>query len=495
MRLSQPRKDDGRLLSASACARWEDTTIKKRAARRDLVCCHCSFSFSSLNQNRNLFHFNMSPSPISVNDASPSVSPTFLNDASPSDEEEEQILFTQPEAEAEAIDLTVESDPPKRKATTQGKTPNTEKSDPPKRKATNPGKQISNKKKQRCDISDADLESQLRQVSPQNANDSLLRANDSLLHAATEDNETKRVTKKYFTIPALGNKSSVWWEGFAQLMPSKHPKLFTEYVVCLSCLKSSKNPDLGLVKIGISQSTSNLRAHKKFNHPKEYEVIANKNNLKTPQSVPTTSIKNMPGFVAKLNITCSKLIYRTAAATLAIEEGIPFRSFEQPAFRRLFTPLHHESDKIVKLTRHQVKDAVLEMGSYAVEATKREIHNHQIAWTTDHWTGQDKATYTTVTAHWIDGKTWMLKSAVLDFKIFEGSTTGERIYEDVMAVLQKYQGETEDTIVFDTIGITDTTGNMGKLGKYLRDNGKEHGYCTDHNLHLVAKLAFEREST
>ena len=59
----------------------------------------------------------------------------------------------------------------------------------------------------------------------------------------------------------------------------------------------------------------------------------------------------------------------------------------------------------------------------------------------------------------------MLKSAVLDFKIFEGSTTGERIYEDVMAVLQKYQGEAEDTIVFDTIGITDTTGNMGKLGK------------------------------
>ena len=47
--------------------------------------------------------------------------------------------------------------------------------------------------------------------------------------------------------------------------------------------------------------------------------------------------------------------------------------------------------------------------------------------------------------------------------------------------------------MFDTIGITDTTGNMGKLGRYLRENGKEHGYCTDHNLHLVAKLAFDRE--
>ena len=95
------------------------------------------FSFSSLNQNQNLFHSNMSPSPTLVNDACPSVSPTtFLNDASPSNKEEEQRLFTQPDAEAEAIDLTVELNPPKR----QGKTPNTKKSDPPKRKATTPGK-------------------------------------------------------------------------------------------------------------------------------------------------------------------------------------------------------------------------------------------------------------------------------------------------------------------------------------------------------------------
>jgi hypothetical protein len=201
----------------------------------------------------------------------------------------------------------------------------------------------------------------------------------------------------------------------------------------------------------------------------------------------------MSGFITKLKTKCAKLIYHTAAPTLAIKEGIPFRTFEQPSFRSLFTPLNHESDKIVKLHRNQVRDAVLEMGSYAVEATKQEIHNHHIAWTTDHWTGQDKAIYTTVTAHWIDDKTWMLKSAVLDFKIFEGLTTGERIYEDVVAVLQNYQGETEDTIVLDTIGITDTTGNMGKLGKYLHDNGKEHGHCTDHNLHLVARLAFDCE--
>jgi hypothetical protein len=79
----------------------------------------------------------------------------------------------------------------------------------------------------------------------------------------------------------------------------------------------------------------------------------------------------MPGFVTKLNAKCAKLVYPTAAATLAIEEGIPFCTFKQPSFLQLFTPLNHESGKIVKLQRHQVKDAVIEMGDYAMEATKR----------------------------------------------------------------------------------------------------------------------------
>ena len=249
--------------------------------------------------------------------------------------------------------------------------------------------------------------------------------------------------------------------------------------------------------MGLSQSTSNLRAHKKHYHPAEYETIAKRVDKTTIRSsgdggLPK-SITMMPGFSVKLKVKDSRLLYRTAAATLAIEEGIPFRIFAQPSFRRLFTSLNSESDRIVSLNRQEVRDSVIEMGGFAIEATKREIRNHQIAWTTDHWTGADKGTYTTVTAHWINNATWRLHSACLDFKVFEGSTTGKRIYKDIVAVLQKYQGESKDTIVFDTIGITDTTGNMGKLGRYLCENGKEHGYCTDHNLHLVAKLAFERE--
>ena len=103
-----------------------------------------------------------------------------------SDEEEERLL-TQPDAEAdkaEAFDLTVESE-----------APNTKRSGPSKREviAITPGRKTPNKKKQRSDISDADLDAQLKQVSTFNAN-------DSLLHAATEDNESKKAIK-YFLSP------------------------------------------------------------------------------------------------------------------------------------------------------------------------------------------------------------------------------------------------------------------------------------------------------
>ena len=134
--------------------------------------------------------------------------------------------------------------------------PNTKWLGPSKRKVMTitPGSKTPNNKKQHCDISNANLNARLKQLSAKNAN-------DSLLHDPIEDNETKRERErvtKYFTMPLLGKYPSVWWEGFAQLMQSKHPKLFTEYILCLSCSKSSKNPDLGLVKIGICQSTSNL---------------------------------------------------------------------------------------------------------------------------------------------------------------------------------------------------------------------------------------------
>jgi hypothetical protein len=105
------------------------------------------------------------------------------------------------------------------------------------------------------------------------------------------------------------------------------------------------------------------------------------------------SIAKMSGFSVKLKVQDARLLYRNAAATLAVEEGIPFHMFSQPSFRHLFIPLNSESNKIFKLTCQEVRASVLEMGGFATEAMKREICNHQIAWTTDHWTGTDNSQF------------------------------------------------------------------------------------------------------
>ncbi len=78
-------------------------------------------------------------------------------------------------------------------------------------------------------------------------------------------------------------------------------------------------------------------------------------------------------------------------------------------------------------------------------------------------------------------------------KVFHGGISGVNIYKDIMAVLAKYKGKT--MIVMDTVGETNTTGNMGKLVKYFRNNHHRHTYCMDHNFHLNAKhVAFKHKS-
>ncbi len=133
-----------------------------------------------------------------------------------------------------------------------------------------------------------------------------------------------------------------------------------------------------------------------------------------------------------------------------------------------------------------MREEILTLGALAKRATKQEVGAHEGSWTTGHWTGCDDAIYSTTTFHYI--KKWSLCSIIVDFKVFHGTTSGEAIYNDQVQVLAGYT--TKCNLV---IGIKDTTGSMGVLGQYLRNNGMQHAYCTYHNLHCNAVLAFNGE--
>ena len=166
--------------------------------------------------------------------------------------------------------------------------------------------------------------------------------------------------------------------------------------MCKKCSNLSNNTDAGIVKVGLNQSTSNLCSHTRHCHPEEYETISTHVNKTTKRSseqeVLPTSIKNMPSFSAKPKAKDARLLYRTATATLAIKEGIPFCTFAQPSFHRLFIHLNSKSNKIVGSNCAEVRASLLEIGGFAIDATKKKIHNHKIVWTSDHWMGPDCVT-------------------------------------------------------------------------------------------------------
>ena len=102
----------------------------------------------------------------------------------------------------------------------------------------------------------------------------------------------------------------------------------------------------------------------------------------------------------------------------------------------MFRPFHQKAGFITNLDRRGIRDEVERLGRLAEKATQKEMNGRSgVAWTTDHWTSSNDGTYTTVTVHYIDDN-WKLQSAVLDFKVFNGRTTGERVHNDIISVLK-----------------------------------------------------------
>lgn len=302
------------------------------------------------------------------------------------------------------------------------------------------------------------------------------------------DVEVVNVDNEPSLVPPGPNCTASCWEYFMKFDPNDHPDL-KEYSYCVLCTtKISRGPD---------NSTGGMKRHLQFKHFDEYcfvvqKEITAKEDAASKEANKDSKAKITSHFRAKDKFTDAeaKQLYLVASSTCAATHGLPLSLFEKAAFRKMFMAVNKAAGKIVNINAQSLRTEILTLGMMASEATRRELVGKHVSYTSDHWTGPNDETYTTVTAHYIS-EDWVMRSVCIDFKVFQGRTTGENIYDDIMTVLARFvsEGQAPD-FVQDTIGITDTTGNMGKLGKFLRDNGHEHAYCTDHVFHLTAILAF-----
>lgn len=230
-----------------------------------------------------------------------------------------------------------------------------------------------------------------------------------------------------------------------------------------------------------------MNRHLKVRHHKVWEALKNGGlnagcSSSQQQGLINAFFQPMPKEKTQEEIKAELI---NAVTNFVIKKSMPFSIVAHPSFRNMFCPFHKEAAIITNISADRVRDEVLKCGNLARRATELEVARHRRgSWTNDHWTGSDGLTYSTTTFHYI--KNWRLRSIVIDFKVFHGTTSGEAIFNNHTQVLKQYT--VKENIV---IGITDTTASMGVLGQFLRTSGMEHAYCTDHNLQCNAILAFK----
>ncbi len=285
----------------------------------------------------------------------------------------------------------------------------------------------------------------------------------------------------------VGQKvQSAMWCHFKVFHHGMHPDK-KGCVACRLCFEA-KNYDCGTIcaKCG---NTSGLIQHMKTHHIKHYDETMKGSSLECNANgcQDITSIFQPQEKQRYLGIGDAKDVFKTAVALWMIDKGIPFSMVEEKTFRKMFEPLNKKAPDIVNEDSKSICNVVLLHGRLDKEATQIEMEGLKVVWTTDHWTGPNDQKYSTVTAHFINAN-WSYVLCILDLKVLKGTTMGEAVFNDITHVLQKFQVN-NTMVILDSNGITDTTGNMGKLGQYCHENRRRLGYCTDHNFNCNAILA------
>ena len=279
--------------------------------------------------------------------------------------------------------------------------------------------------------------------------------------------------------------SSKWWSYYLVYHNIKHKDM--------ECMAKCRIPGCN-TNINYKNGTSGLSGHIRNQHTTLWDENQGlSSSAATAATIPPASAD--PGSSKKqssikkhtrrvFTMDAKKRRYLAAATFWAIDQDQTFTTFGKPSFRGMLGTLSDEAEEIAKCANEKsIRENVRQYGILAKNATKLEMKKHKGSITTDHWTGPDGQSYTVTTFHYIEDHE--MKSLVIDFKVFKGSTTGERIWNDQKKVIDV----TEDVIV--VMAVTDTTGNMGSLGQKLREAGFEHGYCIDHNVQRTAVLAFD----
>ena len=242
--------------------------------------------------------------------------------------------------------------------------------------------------------------------------------------------------------------------------------------------------------------TSNLFAHLKVSHPKEFALTQSgptSSSSGNSTSASATDAGSLRSFFVSSATTKSRPCSSARAGEVTelildwvIDSCRPLSTISDPGFVRLlgFTEPDFTVPSRTHLTSLMKKrhaDGKSELKELLKDATG-------LALTTDGWTSSSTHSYLTYTAHFID-KDWTLNGVVLQTAVFQGGHTAVRLAQHFTGVLDGY-----DIPWHLVVAVThDEAANMVAAANRLEDDvGCKSQVCMAHRLQTVIRHAVDK---
>ena len=316
------------------------------------------------------------------------------------------------------------------------------------------------------------------------------------------NNGTVKVSDLTLIDPKMMNKRSPILLDYSHFMipdPETHPML-KSFTICMvpGCSKPAIKTLNGMT--GLGQHLSRRHGI----HINTSRMIKRKKDDMSGKEGGTNVLRQLNP-VPKLTSQQRRENILDGIVNLVIDNNLPLSLCESPTFRRLCRSIAGTQTS-PSFARQSVREALKVKAGLAREATTWALCSiDEISLTMDHWTSCAGDTYSgtyirllyyitlkvvayafaVYTAHYLGEKG--LTRLLLHLDKFSGSTSSEDLSTEFQDdILMKYNIQPDKVVAF----VTDTTSNMGKFGKFLRERfSVEHLYCVDHQIHLTAILA------
>jgi hypothetical protein len=178
----------------------------------------------------------------------------------------------------------------------------------------------------------------------------------------------------------------------------------------------------------------------------------------------------------RLHVKATHWICDTNQPLTAVEHQDTFRA----------TMLEVLDPCVPPITYRTIASTVGEMASAMKAEAVKACCGNVICMAMNYWTSIARHNYTDMTAHWIDSS-WKMHAVPLGVAIYlnVGKSGADEREKDLINILDKLQMSGIKILAPMT---TDTHATMNALGMKLEQMGDAHVYCTDHVLHLTAKV-------